>query len=43
MQAEHMQTIWKLFDGDVRALVPLFETEIQGIAPLQRLADELFA
>jgi arsenite-transporting ATPase len=42
MQAEHMQTIWKLFDGDVRALVPLFETEIQGIAPLQRLADELF-
>ncbi|MDD2903735.1 MAG: ArsA family ATPase [Syntrophales bacterium] len=43
MQAEHMQTIWKLFDGDVRALVPLFETEIQGIAPLQRLAEKLFA
>jgi arsenite-transporting ATPase len=43
MQAEHMQTIWKLFDGDVRALVPLFETEIQGIAPLQRLAATLFA
>jgi len=42
MQAEHMQTIWKLFDGDVRALVPLFETEIQGIAPLQRLAETLF-
>jgi arsenite-transporting ATPase len=43
MQAEHMQTIWKLFDGDVRALVPLFETEIQGIAPLQRLAETLFS
>lgn len=43
MQAEHMQTIWKLFDGDVRALVPLFESEIQGIAPLQRLAGTLFA
>ena len=43
MQAEHMQTIWKLFDGDVRALVPLFETEIQGIATLQRLAATLFA
>jgi arsenite-transporting ATPase len=43
MQAEHLQTIWKLFDGDVRALVPLFETEIQGIAPLQRLAATLFA
>ncbi|MHB8069468.1 MAG: ArsA family ATPase [Desulfobaccales bacterium] len=43
MQAEHMQTIWKLFDGDVRALVPLFESEIQGIKPLQRLAQTLFA
>jgi len=43
MQAEHLETIWKLFDGDVRALVPLFETEIQGIAPLQRLAETLFA
>jgi arsenite-transporting ATPase len=43
MQAEHMETIWKLFDGDVRALVPLFESEIQGIAPLQRLAETLFA
>jgi arsenite-transporting ATPase len=43
MQAEHMQTIWQLFDGQVRALVPLFETEIQGIAPLQRLAETLFA
>jgi len=43
MQAEHMETVWKLFDGDVRALVPLFETEIQGIAPLQRLSETLFA
>ena len=43
MQAEHLETIWKLFDGDVRALVPLFETEIQGIGPLQRLAETLFA
>ncbi|MFZ5452179.1 MAG: ArsA family ATPase [Thermodesulfobacteriota bacterium] len=42
MQAEHMHTIWKLFDGQVRALVPLFETEIQGIATLQRLANQLF-
>ena len=33
MQAEHMQTIWKLFDGDVRALVPFFETEIRGSRP----------
>jgi len=43
MQAEHMQTIWQLFDGQVRALVPLFETEIQGLASLKRLAETLFA
>jgi len=42
MQAEHMQTIWKLFDGDVRALVPLFDTEIRGLAGLSRLAEVLF-
>jgi arsenite-transporting ATPase len=43
MQAEHLETVWRLFNGQVRALVPLFETEIQGIAPLQRLAGTLFA
>jgi len=42
MQAEHMKTIWQLFDGQVRALVPLFETEIQGLATLNRLAEVLF-
>jgi arsenite-transporting ATPase len=42
MQAEHMQTIWQLFDGDVRALVPLFNTEIHGLAGLSRLAEVLF-
>ena len=35
MQAEHLETIWRLFDGQVRALVPLFETEIRGIDTLQ--------
>ena len=42
MQAEHMETIWRLFDGQVRALVPLFETEIQGLPALNRLAEVLF-
>src|SRR4030042_4577557 len=42
MQAEHMKTIWRLFDGQVRALVPLFETEIQGLPALNRLAEVLF-
>jgi len=42
MQAEHLKTIWQLFDGDVRALIPLFETEIQGLPALTRLAETLF-
>jgi arsenite/tail-anchored protein-transporting ATPase len=42
MQAEHLETIWRLFDGQVRALVPLFETEIQGLTALHRLAEALF-
>jgi arsenite-transporting ATPase len=43
MQAEHLNTIWELFDGQVRALVPLFDSEIQGIPALMRLAEALFA
>jgi arsenite/tail-anchored protein-transporting ATPase len=42
MQAEHLETIWRLFDGQVRALVPMFETEIQGLTTLNRLAGALF-
>ncbi|MBI4758881.1 MAG: ArsA family ATPase [Chloroflexi bacterium] len=42
MQDEHMQTIWRKFDGSVRALVPLFETEIRGTAMLSRTAGVLF-
>jgi anion-transporting ArsA/GET3 family ATPase len=43
MQAEHMETIWRLFDGQMRALVPLFDTEIQGIPALERLSEVVFA
>jgi arsenite-transporting ATPase len=43
MQAEHMETIWKEFDGMVRALLPLYETEVRGTAMLKRVADRLFA
>ena len=42
MQDEHMETIWRTFAGGVRAVVPLFETEIQGVPMLQRLAEALF-
>jgi anion-transporting ArsA/GET3 family ATPase len=42
MQDEHMATIWQKFDGQVRAVVPLFETEVRGTEMLGRLADALF-
>ena len=43
MQDEHMQTIWEKFDGSVRAIVPLFETEVRGTEMLRRVAEALFA
>jgi arsenite/tail-anchored protein-transporting ATPase len=42
MQDEHMETIWEKFNGQVRAIVPLFETEVRGVPMLQRTADALF-
>ncbi len=42
MQQEHMKTIWKEFDGLVRSIVPLFETEVKGVPMLARLRDEIF-
>jgi len=43
MQDEHMRTIWEKFDGQVRAIVPLFETEVRGVDMLRRTAQMLFA
>ena len=43
MQNEHMQTIWKDFDGQVRAILPLLETEVRGVAMLERMAALLYA
>ncbi|MEW6668155.1 MAG: TRC40/GET3/ArsA family transport-energizing ATPase [Thermodesulfobacteriota bacterium] len=42
MQDEHMAEIWEIFKDRVRAVIPLFETEVQGGAMLSRLADRLF-
>ncbi len=42
MQDEHMETIWKEFDGQVRAILPLYETEIRGVPMLERVAGQLF-
>jgi len=42
MQEDHMQEIWQIFDDQVRAIVPLFETEVKGPAMLNRLVNHLF-
>jgi len=42
MQEEYMEQIWRLFPN-VRALVPLFETEVRGTEMLKRTAEYLFA
>jgi arsenite-transporting ATPase len=42
MQDDHMKTVWQKFDGSVRAVVPLFETEIRGLPMLKRLSDSMF-
>lgn len=41
MQGAYMEEIWDSFP-DVRALVPLFETEVRGVDMLQRTAGHLF-
>jgi arsenite-transporting ATPase len=43
MQDEHMKTVWEKFDGSVRAILPLYETEIRGVPMLKRLGDAMFA
>lgn len=43
MQEEHMETIWKEFDGQVRAILPLFDNEVRGVDALKRMADLLYA
>ncbi len=42
MQKGYMEDIWRSF-SDVRAIVPLFETEVRGVEMLERTADHMFA
>jgi arsenite-transporting ATPase len=42
MQDEHMQTIWKEFDGQVRAILPLFDNEVRGVDMLKQMAEFLY-
>jgi arsenite-transporting ATPase len=43
MQDEHMAEIERQFDDMVRAILPLFETEVRGTTMLKRTADLMFA
>jgi len=43
MQDEHMAEIWQIFGDRVRAVLPLFETEVKGAKMLTRMAEHLFA
>jgi arsenite/tail-anchored protein-transporting ATPase len=42
MQDEHMKTVWEKFDGQVRAILPLFDQEVRGVPMLRRAAEKLF-
>jgi arsenite-transporting ATPase len=42
MQEEHMAEIWKIFGDKVRAITPLFETEVKGGAMLERTSKYVF-
>jgi arsenite-transporting ATPase len=41
MQEEYMKTIWEKFDGAVRALIPLFDHELRGVAMLRQAVQKL--
>ncbi len=43
IQQEYMKEIEEKFDGMVRAVLPLFETEVRGVDMLDRMAKLLFA
>ena len=42
MQDDHMEEIWEIFGDQVRAMIPLFETEVKGTPMLKRMLDHLF-
>jgi arsenite/tail-anchored protein-transporting ATPase len=42
MQAGYLDEIGRVFDGEVRAVVPLFDSDIRGVDALDRAARALF-
>jgi arsenite-transporting ATPase len=43
MQDRYMADIWQKFEGMVRAIAPLYETEVRGTASLTHMGEALFA
>jgi arsenite-transporting ATPase len=43
MQAGYLDEIERVFDGEVRAVVPLFDSDIRGVPSLEKAARNLFA
>lgn len=43
MQARYMDDVWQKFEGMVRSILPLYESEVRGTASLTRMGDALFA
>jgi arsenite/tail-anchored protein-transporting ATPase len=43
MQSGYLDEIGKTFDGQVRAVVPLYDSDLRGITSLERAAAALFA
>jgi arsenite/tail-anchored protein-transporting ATPase len=42
MQDAYMEEIWRDFDGAVRAVIPLFDNEVRGVASLKQLLPYAF-
>ncbi len=42
MQDSYMEEIWRDFDGSVRAIIPLFDDEVRGIAALGKVVQYAF-
>jgi len=42
MQAGYMEEVWEKFPGMVRALLPLYESDVRGLPTISRMADNLF-
>ncbi len=43
MQQGYLDEIRETFDGLVRAMLPLYDTEVRGVPMLERVGQDLFA